>query len=151
MKRLSTLLVAVWATLALPAFAAEEASARSIVLDAAEAQLADFLWTARPLVVFADSPEDPRYIQQLQNIENDVDALSERDVVVLVDTDPTTLSPLREALRPRGFMLVLIGKDGGVKLRKPAPWTVRELGRVIDKMPMRQQEIRDRRASGDGS
>jgi len=40
-------------------------------------------------------------------------------------------------------MLVLIGKDGGVKLRKPFPWNVREISRVIDKMPMRRQEIND--------
>ena len=60
-----------------------------------------------------------------------------------------TLGPLREKLRPRGFMLVLIGKDGGVKLRKPFPYNVRELSRNIDKMPMRQREIRERR--GDGS
>ena len=42
-------------------------------------------------------------------------------------------------------MLVLIGKDGSVYLRKPFPWSVREIGRSIDKMPLRQQEIRDRR------
>ena len=65
-------------------------------------------------------------------------------MIVFVDTDPTASGPLRKALRPRGFQLVLIGKDGGVKLRKPRPWTVRELNRVIDKMPMRQQEIRQR-------
>jgi len=35
----------------------------------------------------------------------------------------------------------LIGKDGMVKLRKPFAWNMRELSRVIDKMPMRQQEI----------
>jgi hypothetical protein len=39
----------------------------------------------------------------------------------------------------------LIGKDGGVKLRKASPWDVRELTRVVDKMPMRQREVRDRR------
>jgi hypothetical protein len=50
---------------------------------------------------------------------------------------------LRTKLRPRGFMVVLIGKDGGVKLRKPFPWDVREFSRSIDKMPMRQQELRD--------
>jgi len=52
---------------------------------------------------------------------------------------------VRRELRPRGFMLALVGKDGQIKLRKPAPWDVRELSRSIDKMPMRQQEIRDRR------
>ena len=40
---------------------------------------------------------------------------------------------------------VLIGKDGTVYLRKPFPWSVREISRSIDKMPLRQQEIRDRR------
>ena len=42
-------------------------------------------------------------------------------------------------------MLALIDKDGGVKLRKPFPWDVREITRSIDKMPLRQQELRDRR------
>ncbi len=54
-------------------------------------------------------------------------------------------SDLRTKLRPRGFMLVLMGKDGEVKLRKPLPWTVRELSRSIDKMPMRQREEREGR------
>jgi hypothetical protein len=40
-------------------------------------------------------------------------------------------------------MLTLIGKDGGVKLRKPFPWDVREITRSVDKMPMRQREIRE--------
>ena len=51
----------------------------------------------------------------------------------------------RLRLRPRGFMMVLMGKDGEVELRKPAPWSIREISRSIDKMPLRQQEIEDRR------
>ncbi|MDX1782472.1 MAG: DUF4174 domain-containing protein, partial [Thalassovita sp.] len=58
-------------------------------------------------------------------------------------TDPKGKSALREDLRPRGFMLALVDKDGQVKLRKPAPWTVREITRSIDKWPTRQQEIRE--------
>jgi len=63
-------------------------------------------------------------------------------VVIIVDTDPSGESALRTKLRPRGFMMVLIGKDGQVKLRKPLPWDVRELTRSIDKMPLRRQEMR---------
>jgi hypothetical protein len=37
---------------------------------------------------------------------------------------------------------VIMGKDGEVELRKPRPWDVREISRTIDKMPLRQQEIR---------
>jgi hypothetical protein len=86
----------------------------------------------------------------MQYIEARLDDLAERDVVVLIDTDPTGGSELREALRPRGFMLALISKDGTVILRKPSPWSVREISRTIDKQPLREQEIRDRRAAGQG-
>jgi hypothetical protein len=115
--------------------------------DAVEANLNDFLWEKRPIVVFADTPRDPAFIRQLDLLKAREEALMERDVVILTDTDPRALSELREKLRPRGFMLVLIGKDGDVKLRKPFPWDVRELSRAIDKMPMRQQELRDQRAA----
>ena len=107
--------------------------------------LNDFVWLKRPIVVFADSPNDPIFARQMELLHERRADLEERDVVVLTDTDPNEQSALRKKLRPRGFALVLIGKDGGVKLRKPKPWAVRELGRVIDKMPLRQQEIEDRR------
>ncbi|MEQ9260630.1 MAG: DUF4174 domain-containing protein [Roseovarius sp.] len=112
------------------------------------ADLNDFVWIKRPLVVFADSPADPRYIQQMEYITERLDDLAERDVVVLTDTAKGEKTALREKLHPRGFMLVLIGKDGTIYLRKPLPWSVREISRVIDKMPMRQQEMRDRRGEG---
>ncbi len=99
----------------------------------------------RPVIVFADSPADPRFSEQITLLESQIEELQKRDVVILTDTDPEALSPLRKKLRPRGFMLVLVGKDGTVYLRKPFPWSVRELSRSIDKMPLRQQEIRDRR------
>lgn len=144
--------LALIAALALPAAAQETAAVlpetRTMTdatpLPAAEADLGTYLWTARPVVVFADTDADPRFIEQMELLERDIHALEERDVVVITDTDPAARSAIRQKLRPRGFMLVLIGKDGGIKLRKPSPWDVRELSRVIDKMPMRQQELRER-------
>ena len=103
--------------------------------------LAEYLWQKRPVLVFADTSLDPRFVEQLSMLEREIERLEERDVVILTDTDPTILSPLRREYRPRGFQLLLIGKDGQVKLRKPFPWNVRELSRAIDKMPMRRQEI----------
>lgn len=107
--------------------------------------LKDFVWEKRPIVVFADTPNDPSFAQQMELLQARRNDLEERDVVVLTDTDPEAGGAMRKALRPRGFALVLIGKDGGVKLRKPLPWDVREISRVIDKMPMRKQEIRSGR------
>lgn len=152
MKSLTGLVFTVFA--AFPALASGDAPAGAFaqwqaapetIFDAVDVNLADFAWRARPVVVFADTAADARYTRQIELLEARLDALAERDVVVIVDTDPAAMSALRQKLRPRGFMLTLIGKDGQVKLRKPLPWDVRELSRVIDKMPMRQQEIEDRR------
>ena len=103
-----------------------------------------YQWRNRPVIVFADTPDDLLFRRQMELLAEGETMLLERDVVVITDTDASVTSDLRRALRPRGFQLVLIGKDGGAKLRKPRPWTVRELSRTIDKMPMRQQEIRQR-------
>lgn len=108
---------------------------------ATDATLDSFLWQKRPLVIFADSANDPRFVQQLDALKARPEPLLERDVVILIDTDPAAAGPLRTALRPRGFMIALIGKDGRVTLRKPTPWDVREISRAIDKIPLRQQEL----------
>ncbi|MFZ1727807.1 MAG: DUF4174 domain-containing protein [Albidovulum sp.] len=111
----------------------------------AEVTLEDFLWLKRPVVVFAQTPADPAFAEQMRLLEAFWSELEDRDVVVITDTDPAAKSAIREKLRPRGFMLVLIGKDGQIVLRKPFPWDVRELSRAIDKLPLRREEIRNRR------
>ena len=138
---------------AAPAFATDTSEAGAVAawqddptrhFEASEVDIDEFQWIARPVVVFADTPADPRFQEQLAKLDARPDALVERDVVVILDSDPDARSELRRKLRPRGFMLAIVGKDGGVKLRKPLPWDVREITRSIDKMPMRRQEIRDR-------
>lgn len=113
------------------------------VFDATEIDLDVFQWRARPVVVFANSAFDPAFSEQMEYLLEEPDRLIDRDVVIVVDTDPDGRSEVRQRLRPRGFMLVLIGKDGEVELRKPQPWTAREVSRSIDKMPMRKQELRE--------
>lgn len=117
----------------------------SAMLEATEVEIGDFLWQARPLVIFADTEADPAFARQMEMIRARMDALVDRDVAVIIDTDPGVGSQPRRALRPRGFALILLGKDGNVMLRKPSPWDVREIGRAIDKTPERQQELRERR------
>ena len=124
---------------------AETPSLDESIRPAGETTLDEFLWIKRPLLVFADNPSDPRYVQQMQLITERLDVLVERDVVVITDTDPAARSPIRRAMRPRGFMLMQLAKDGSVIIRKASPWDVREITRSIDKQPLRQQEVRDRR------
>ena len=130
---------------------AEDTSATAetaMIRPAGDSDLSEFLWINRVIVVFADSPADPRFGQQIEELNDGMAMLTDRDVVVLTDTDPSARSHLRTTLRPRGFALVLVDKDGEVKLRKPTPWTVREITRSIDKTPMRQREVRERRVDG---
>ena len=111
------------------------------IFEAQNVDLTDVMWTARPWIIFADSPRDPIFKQQMALWRAGLNVARDRDVMIVVDTDPSAQTQLRKTLRPKGFTWVLIGKDGVVKLRKPFAWNMRELSRVIDKMPMRQQEI----------
>jgi hypothetical protein len=140
---LSLLVLAGFPGLAQDTSETEPAEASQVILPGEESDLTEFKWIKRPLVVFADSPNDPRYIQQMDFITQRLEYLRERDVVVVTDTSPEQRSPIRQRMRPRGFQVVLVDKDGDVFQRKPLPISVRELSRLIDKLPMRQQEIRD--------
>ncbi len=135
--RIPYLLAAACILAAVPA-AAQNAGPDAAVVVAAEAEaeaeapdeqptLADLLWIARPIVVFADTPNDPRFVQQMQMLDERPSELEDRGVVILTDTDPAGRGPLRRELRPRGFGLVLIDTDGSIVQRRPAPTTAREI------------------------
>ena len=113
------------------------------IFDARDVDLEAFKWIARPVIVFADAPLDPAYREQIELLNERMNELAKRDVVVIVDTAPADRTEIRTKLRPRGFMLTVVSKEGQVILRKPFPWDVRELSRSIDKLPIRKQEIRD--------
>jgi hypothetical protein len=144
MKQLQFLVLAVF----LPFTAFAQKAETLPVLDATGVTMAEFLWLKRPIVVFADSPNDPAFITQLEYLAEQPQALADRDVVVIVDTDPSAASFFRQKLRPRGFSLVLMDKDGGIEIRKPRPWDVREITRAIDKFPLARQEMLERFPSG---
>lgn len=127
---------------------AEAASPELMILDAADVDPEDFLWTLRIVAVMADSPNDPAFQRQMRAIEERPGDLLARDVVVIVDSDRASGSLLRQRLRPRGFMLAIIDKDGEIKQRRPAPRDVREIGDMIDNFPLRRQELLERLPAG---
>ncbi|MDF1728948.1 MAG: DUF4174 domain-containing protein [Sulfitobacter sp.] len=144
MKRLMSFVLAGLFAVTAAAQSAEEAP-ESLIISADKSDLSEYRWKKRPVVVFADDVNDPAFVEQIELLRARPDELLVRDVVVLIDTDPEARNPVRLRMRPRGFMLVLVGKDGDIKLRKPFPWDVREITRSIDKMPMRQREIREKK------
>ena len=120
-----------------------------LVQDTGELTLDDFKWQNRVIVVFADSPLDPNFSEQIALLETRPEVLTDRDIIVLTDTDPEARSPIRTKLRPRGFALVIVDKDARVMLRKPRPWDLREITHAVDKTPLRQQEIREAKSASD--
>jgi Domain of unknown function (DUF4174) len=137
--------------LALPALSlpagADEAPAFAPV-PAFEVVEADLLFLRRPVIVFADSPNDPAFVRQMELLQRYYGELSARDVILITDTDPATASDLRKKLRPRGFSLVLMDKDWKPMIRKPLPWEGREIINSIDKMPIARSEALERNPAG---
>lgn len=130
-----------------PAAAAPEAAGFAPI-PGDRADLSEFIWKKRPVLVFADSADDPAFVEQMALLAARWPELAARDVVVISDTTPEPLSDVRRKLRPRGFSLVLMTKDGQVSIRKPLPWNGREIMRAIDKMPIRREEIRSGTRTG---
>jgi hypothetical protein len=149
MKQLITLLIA--GLLGLSAHAQDAASGTvpeitgPKTVSATDVSPSDFLWLNRLIVVFADTDRDPAFRKQMELLEVRPNDLAERDVVVVVDINPADKTEFREQLRPRGFSLVLVDLDGRVKLRKPSPWSTRELVHSIDKTQLRRDEVREAR------
>ena len=96
-------------------------------------EIRDLIWEKRPVLVFSNSHLDPNLKQQIKMFASDPNALLSRDVRVFVDDTLEPNSNLRKRFRPKGFLIILIGKDGQIKLRKNTPWSAREITRVIDK------------------
>ncbi len=121
--------------------------------------LAELQWVSRAVVVLARTPGNALLDQQQELLLSAGDGLAERDLVTVVATDSgvsidgverTDLKAER-LKRAYGapaslFQVLLIGKDGGVKLRSSEPVAAAELFALIDTMPMRRREMRDRPA-----
>ena len=119
----------------------------------------------RVLLVFAPDSLDRRFGQQLDNFAHHSADFTSRDLVlipIVPDSGLPNASPILRELRPplvhddekitirkrfhiqpTAFTVILLGKDGGEKLRSAAPITIERLKRTIDAMPMRKQEMRN--------
>jgi Domain of unknown function (DUF4174) len=119
--------------------------------------MSDYMWKKRPIVVFAPSDGDARYVRQKLAITGNRTAFLDRDVVVVYVVGGTVSHDLgagpglsAAALRTRfrasegAFRVLLLGKDGGIKLDSPVTITAVDIFSEIDRMPMRRDEARKR-------
>lgn len=126
---------------------AQEAPAL-VPIPASEVDEAALIYQNRPVIVFADSADDPQFTRQMELLTRYLPELVLRDVILITDTDPANPSALRKRLRPRGFSLVLMDKDWGSAIRKPLPWEGREIVNAIDKMPIARSESLEKNPAG---
>ncbi len=115
---------------------------------AAEDPLASYRGKTRLLVVLAASDTDAELKAQRRFYTSEKEGNRERDLVIVEALDGTDLGgTLRRRFEvPAGeFRAILVGKDGGVKLRSASPIPSDKLFAEIDAMPMRQDEARKTR------
>lgn len=116
-----------------------------------------YVWANRPVVLFADDAGDAELVRQRGLLDARAAGLAERDMVLVeavgggVRVQGRGVAASAAALRERygvaddaGFVFLLVGKDGGVKLRRGEAVDSEELFAVIDAMPMRRREMGER-------
>jgi hypothetical protein len=135
----------------------------------AEVKLAALRHTYRPLLIFA-AAADENLRQQMQLLAQQKQEIEARQILVIPvlldqstegkedkswsgDLPEADLAEMNtaeaEAARRRfhngrnDFTVILVGKDGGEKLRSRTPVTMERLIKLIDSMPTRQKEFRD--------
>jgi hypothetical protein len=118
--------------------------------------LGDYQWENRLLVVSSPAPDEPKLARQLQQVAATGTEFEERDLVLISlatdgtslagkrKLDPTQVEEIRAALGidAGAFAVLLVGKDGTVKLSKNTIVPMDDIYALIDKMPMRQHEMR---------
>jgi len=115
-------------------------------------------WRDRLLILYADQESGKQLAGWKEALEKEEAELEERDLKIYVlrpdqmeapegaVVGPGDVDRILEAYRLKGdeTAWVLIGKDGGEKMRGTDNLTLEEIFRRIDSMPMRQQEMRER-------
>ncbi len=120
--------------------------------------MSTYTWKKRPLVVIAPDEQSADLASQRAIVTAARGGFAERDMVVVYIVGENVKADLgaspgqsASALRARygvartAFRVLLVGKDGGVKLSSAAPLAAGTLFGEIDKMPMRVDEMRRRK------
>ena len=112
---------------------------------AASPTIAQMKWERRVLIVSAPAADDPALAEQRRILAGWKTNAAARDLTVVEIVGDTVLAagdtaasiPRRYRL-PATFTAILVGKDGGEKLRSAKPFPAAALEATIDAMPMRK-------------
>ncbi len=90
-------------------------------------------------------PQNQMVSKQLELLKKDAAGVKEREIIItlVAKENPIYKEYKVEASIP--FTVILVGKDGGEKHRTHIVMTARQLFALVDAMPMRQVEMRNRK------
>ena len=121
--------------------------------------LTKFQWKNRLLFLFAEDANDPFFKDLQSQIMAQKAEVDDRDLIVF---ELPAKGPARMGAKPLDqqqadslrnhfgipndtFSLILVGKDGGIKLKRRDQVDLREVFGLIDSVPMRQREMRQKK------
>jgi len=144
-----TLLISL--SVVLSSFGMESATSDSIKFS-----LDDYRWKNRVIILLSDDKKNDDYRQQVDQLYKNSGGVKERDlrIVSVFDNGASNLDGKEitagsaQKIQDRygdgrnSFLFLLIGKDGGVKLRRDHSVPAKRIFERIDSMPMRQREIK---------
>lgn len=116
---------------------------------AAPTTLAEMRWHKRVLLIAAPSADDAEIVGQRRALGGWDEGARERELVIVTVIGDRVTGAADSAARlrtrhrlPRDrFVAILIGKDGGEKMRSGKPIAAETLAETIDAMPMRQARL----------
>lgn len=112
----------------------------AIFTHASESPLAEYKWKNRVLILLAPA-DDSRLAQQKAKLNMTGEAMNERDLIILEETNPSGL--LHRYFKPDApFSAFLVGKDGETKWQSFTLFNPQIVFTKIDSMPMRADEKR---------
>jgi hypothetical protein len=115
----------------------------AVCFSAGAEQLKEYLWTNRVIVTFASEKSAPERLSLIKQIAEHPCEFRKRDLVhidlIAGSNDYQALSQ-KFSITDKEFRLVLVGKDGKVKLNANNP-SIKELFVFIDGMPLRKREV----------
>jgi hypothetical protein len=120
--------------------------------------MSQFQWKNRLLFVFAPHRDHPMFDSLHNSLAAQKSEVAERDLVVftILESGQSSMnakllaSETALSLRKRynvnqgEFAVILVGKDGGIKLNRQNETRLEEIFALIDAMPMRREEIRQK-------
>ena len=119
----------------------------------------DYRWENRLLLIFSPTITNTQFDDMYKAIQRSQPEVDDRDLKIMYliekgqssvegeNINVETANAIREkyVVRDGNVSVILIGKDGGEKLRQRSDFNLNEIFKRIDQMPMRKAELEDRR------